>query len=103
MDHNTSRLIFLEMFYPWLPIKRIETLKLTTTRPRPKVSIPYWSSLPTSTSILRHGRFAMWFFSIFPLGCVKRVAAELHRGLGEMETALEFLRKEEEIRRRFAA
>ncbi len=31
------------------------------------------------------------------------VAAELHRGLGEIDVALDYLRKEEEIRRRFAA
>jgi hypothetical protein len=31
------------------------------------------------------------------------VAAELHRGLGEIDTALDYLLKEEEIRRRFAA
>jgi hypothetical protein len=31
------------------------------------------------------------------------VAAEIHRGLGEVEKALEYLRKEEDIRRRLAA
>jgi hypothetical protein len=31
------------------------------------------------------------------------VAAEVHHGLGEIETAFDYLRKEEEIRRRFAA
>jgi tetratricopeptide (TPR) repeat protein len=32
-----------------------------------------------------------------------RAAAELYRGLGDIDTALDYLRKEEEIRRRFAA
>ena len=32
-----------------------------------------------------------------------RVAAEVHRALGDPEKALEYLRKEEDIRRRFAA
>jgi tetratricopeptide (TPR) repeat protein len=31
------------------------------------------------------------------------IAAELHRGLGEIDKALDYLRKEEEIRRRIAA
>jgi tetratricopeptide (TPR) repeat protein len=31
------------------------------------------------------------------------IAAELHRGLGEIDKALDYLQKEEEIRRRFAA